>query len=84
MPVDPRHVGTISLDIGDAVELVELLTFLDDWLDSGEKGVLDASLQRFAHAAYALADLQADLARFAFLLGDEGERLLRGSPSATS
>ncbi|WP_300014743.1 hypothetical protein [Pseudonocardia sp.] len=74
MSVDPRP-ATVSLDLGDAVELVEILTFIGDWFDSTDGPALNASLQRFAHAAYGLADLQADLARFAFLLGDEGDRL---------
>lgn len=75
MPVDPHRAGGISLDAADAMELVQMLTFVGDWLDSSDKPVLDASLQRFAYAAYDIADLRTDLARFAFLLGDDGERL---------
>jgi hypothetical protein len=75
MPADPRHAGTISLDVGDAVELMEMLTFIADWLNGRDKPALHASLQRFAHAAYDSADLQSDLARFTFLLGDDGRRL---------
>ena len=75
MPVDPHRAATISLDAGDAAELVEMLGFIGDWLDSTDGPALNASLQRFAHAAYDLADLQADLARLAFLIGDEGDRL---------
>ena len=75
MPISPHQASAISLDVGGAAELMELLTFLADWLDSGDKPALDASLERFAHAAYGLADLQADLTRFAFLLGEDGERL---------
>ncbi|MFC4943230.1 hypothetical protein [Pseudonocardia sp. GCM10023141] len=71
---DPRQPA-ISLDVIDAAELVEMLTFIGDWLEGTDRPLLNASLQRFAHAAYGLADLQTDLARFAFLLGDEGERL---------
>ncbi len=72
---DPTRTGTIPLDVGDATELVEMLTFLGDWLDSTDGPALNTSLQRFANTAYGLTDLQVDLARFAFLLGDEGERL---------
>lgn len=75
MPVDPLRAGAISLDGTDAMELLQMLTFLGDWLDSSDKPDLDASLQRFAYAAYDIADLRTDLARFTFLLGDDGERL---------
>lgn len=74
MPVDPPRAGAISLDGTDAMELLQMLTFLGDWLDSSDKPDLDASLQRFAYAAYDIADLRTDLARFTFLLGDD-ERL---------
>ena len=72
---DPTRTGAIPLDVGDATELVEMLTFLGDWLESTDGPALNASLQRFAHTACGLTDLQIDLARFALLLGDEGERL---------
>ena len=75
MPVDPYRAGGTSLDAADAMELVQMLTFLGDWLDSSDRPALDASLQRFAYAAYDVADLRIDLARFAFLRGDSGERL---------
>ena len=80
MPVDPHRPGPISLDAADAAELVEMLTFLGDWLDSTDRPALDASLHRFAHAAYGINDLQADLARFAFLLGYDGGRLFGHFP----
>jgi hypothetical protein len=67
--------GRVQLDTTDAAELVELLTFLDDWLDGRDTELLASSLTRFVgHHAYDLPALQADLARFAFLLGDDGER----------
>ena len=74
MPVDPRRPAAISLGVDDAAELVEMLTFIGDWLDSTDGPALNASLQRFVHAAYGRTDLQTDLARFAFLLGDDGDR----------
>lgn len=75
MPAEPHPTPRVSRDAGDAVELAELLCFLADWLDSADSDILDASLQRFAHAAYGRTDLQADLARLAFLLGADGSRL---------
>lgn len=73
---DRRPVG-IRLDPADTGELVEMLSFIGDWLDSTDAPELSASLERFASTAYSLADLQSDLARFAFLLGDDGDRLFR-------
>ncbi|HEY5841927.1 MAG TPA: hypothetical protein VIU87_10730 [Mycobacterium sp.] len=69
-----------SLDIADATELAELLRFLNDWLAS-DPDQLDASLRRFVdHPAYDIRALRADLDRFAFLLGDDGENLLNPPP----
>jgi len=69
-------VPAFSLDIADATELAELLRFLNDWLAS-DPDQLDASLRRFVdHPAYDIRALRADLDRFAFLLGDDGENLL--------
>ena len=65
----------ITLDTSDATELAELLTFLGDWLHGRDTDLLADSLIRFVgHHAYDLPALQADLARFASLLGDDGER----------
>jgi hypothetical protein len=75
MPDDPARPATTQLD---ATELLELLTFLSDWLEGREAPLLASSLNRFVgNQAYDLTTLQADLARFTFLLGDDGERLLR-------
>lgn len=61
----------------DAVELGELLTFLNDWLGGTDNPALNASLRRFVGTdGYDLTELRADLARFAFLLGtDDGTEL---------
>ncbi len=66
----------VNMDAGDAAELAELLRFLHDWLGA-EHNHLDASLGRFVgHPVYETSQLQADLARFTFLLGhDDGESL---------
>jgi hypothetical protein len=67
----------ITLDIGDAAELAEMLTFLADWLSGNQKPALDQSLAAFVgHPAYNTDTLRADLHRFAFLLGSsDGEEL---------
>ena len=67
----------ITLDMGDAAELAEMLTFLADWLSGSQKHTLEESLAAFVgHPAYNTADLCADLHRFTFLLGaSDGEEL---------
>lgn len=68
----------LGLDTGDAIELAELLQFLNDWLAS-DRADLDASLTRFVGTrGYDLQQLRADLDRFAFLLGgNDGEALFQ-------
>jgi hypothetical protein len=59
----------ITLDLGDAAELAEMLTFLAD------------SLAAFTgHPAYGIEVLRADLHRFAFLLGETDGEELFGEP----
>ena len=72
----------ITLDMGDAAELAEMLTFLADWLSGSQKQILDESFAAFAsHPAYDTDALRADLHRFAFLLGaSDGEELF-GEPT---
>ena len=69
-------VPQVCLDAGDAVELGELLAFLDDWL-ACDRARLAGSLGRFVgNDAYDIDQLQADLSRFGSLLGaSDGERL---------
>jgi len=66
-----------SLATEDAMELGQLLRFLDDWLAT-DHGPLDESLTRFVRCgAYGAESLRDDLARFMFLLGEsDGEGLL--------
>jgi hypothetical protein len=66
----------VRLDGSEAAELAELLSFLGDWLASGDEA-LSVSLGRFVDAqGYDGSALRADLARFAFLLtGQDGERV---------
>jgi hypothetical protein len=72
----------ITLDLSDAVELAERLTFLADWLSGSQKQILTGSLAAFVgHPAYDPDTLCADLHRFVFLLGvSDGEELF-GEPT---
>jgi hypothetical protein len=72
----------IMLDLTDAAELAEMLTFLADWLAGNQKQTLADSLTAFVgHPAYNIEALRADLYRFAFLLGvSDGEELF-GEPT---
>ena len=72
----------ISLDLGDAAELAEMLTFLASWLFGTQKQPLADSLTAFVgHPAYNTEALCADLHRFVFLLGvSDGEELF-GEPT---
>jgi hypothetical protein len=67
----------ITLDLGDAAELAEMLTFLASWLSGSQKPALHDSFATFVgHPAYNTDALCADLHRFAFLLGaSDGEEL---------
>jgi hypothetical protein len=59
----------------DAVELAEMLEFIHDWCGH-LPAILSESLATFVGGdGYTLTDLRADLARFAFLLGGDAERL---------
>ena len=65
----------VCLDAGDAVELGELLEFLAGWLDRDDDR-LTASFDAFVGGGgYEIEALRADLLRFAFLLGGDGELL---------
>jgi len=72
----------ISLDLADAAELAEILTFLADWLAGNQQQALADSLTAFVgHPAYTTEALCADLHRFVFLLGvSDGEELF-GEPT---
>ena len=67
----------ITLDLSDAAELAEALTFLTNWLSGSQKQILADSFAAFSgHPAYDSGALCADLHRFAFLLGQtDGEEL---------
>jgi len=72
----------IRLDAVDAAELAETLTFLARWLSGSQKQLLDDSFAAYiGHPAYNIDSLCADLHRFAFLLGSDGEELF-GEPAS--
>ena len=72
----------ITLDMGDAAELAEMLAFLVDWLSGRQKPALEESLAAFVgHPAYNTDALRADLHRFAFLLGASDGKDLFGEPA---
>jgi hypothetical protein len=68
----------ITLDISDATELAETLTFIADWLSGRQQQALADSLAAFVgHPAYGIEALH----RFVFLLGvSDGEELF-GEPT---
>ncbi len=72
----------ISLDLADAAELAEMLTFLASWLTGSQKQALADSLTAFVgHPAYNTEANCAGPHRFAFLLGvSDGEELF-GEPT---
>ena len=72
----------ITLDMADAAELAEMLTFLTNWLSGSQKQILADSFAAFiGHPAYNTGTLCADLHRFAFHLGaSDGEELF-GEPA---
>jgi len=77
------------LDLGDAAELAEMLTFLAEmltflaeWLSGSQKPVLEQSLSAYiGHPAYNLDALHTDLHRFAFLLGESNGEELFNEPT---
>src|SRR6478752_4129801 len=52
----------VNLELSDAAELAELLTFLTDWLSGSQQQTLADSLDTFVgHPAYDANNLAADL-----------------------
>jgi hypothetical protein len=71
---EPRIGPFLGLDVGDAVELGELLAFLGDWL-AGDPNRLDASLYEFVGVSSdfgsvcgGVEELRAEVNRFAGML----------------
>ena len=73
MPAPQMH-----LDLADATELAEMLSFISEWLARPDHAELTASFGRFMGTqGYDLAELRTDLTRFTFLLGHhDGEQLV--------
>ncbi len=76
-------MSEIRIELSDAVELAELLTFLAGWFSGSHQHTLADSLANYiGHHGYDLDALRADLHRFVFLLGlSDGEELF-GEPTA--
>lgn len=86
-----QQIRRERLDMPDAIELAETLAFLRRWINGRDHELLAQSLTRFIGVAGEhLTGLQADLARFAFLLADhededgdgdgDGEQLFTDKP----
>lgn len=61
-------VRPVCIEPEDAVELGELLEFLEHWFASDAS--LASALDRFVGGGYGAEELRADLLRFARLIGD--------------
>jgi hypothetical protein len=61
------RLSTVTLDMGDAIELSEMLDYLADWLNTAGDGVR-VDLARFALDHTAPGYLPAELTRFSRLL----------------
>jgi hypothetical protein len=70
-------VAPVCLRAEHAIELGELLEFLCCWLDES-CDVLVGALASFCGEGYTIEDLRADVSRFAFLLGGDGDRFVFG------
>jgi hypothetical protein len=75
-------MSELRLDLGDAIELAERLTFLTDWLSGSQQQPLADSLAaHVGHDRHNTDELRYDLHRFEFLLGlNDGEQLF-GEPT---
>lgn len=74
-------VADFTLPGEAAWELGELLEFVSHWLtyDHDHRDQLARSLGEFTAQRYTIAELRSDLARFAFLLGGDGEAFVYGA-----
>lgn len=67
----------VALTADAVVELTELLEFVHDWIDHTPNAMATSLAGFTGSAGYDLDELRGDLARFAFLLGGDGQRLFR-------
>ncbi len=70
-------VADVCLSAEHAIELGELLELVGDCINGNPDAFADA-LGGFCGGDYTVEDLRADLVRFAFLLGGDGERFVSG------
>jgi hypothetical protein len=68
----------IQLPVADAVELTELLQFIDDWLATCHDQLREPLARFVGHPAYDMIHVRGDLQRLAFLLGADNEDQLFG------
>ena len=68
----------IQLPVADAVELTELLQFIDDWLAPCHAQLREPLARFVGHPAYDISHLRGDLQCLAFLLGADNEDQLFG------
>jgi hypothetical protein len=74
----------ITLALNDAVELTELLQFVDTWL-ANDPEHLNESLHRYVGvSSYDATQIRTTLARFIFLLGGDTEGDLFQPPTTTA
>ncbi len=74
----------VNLALDDAVELTELLQFIDNWL-ANDHDQLNASLHRYVgHPAYNVTQLRTALARFNLLLDGDTDGDIFQPPSHTT
>ncbi|MGH9117834.1 MAG: hypothetical protein ACRD0A_08120 [Acidimicrobiales bacterium] len=71
------EVAPVMMAAEDAVELGEMLEFLHHWIDDAPDALAEG-LGRFTGGGFGIDELAAALARFAFLLGGDGERFVYG------
>ena len=72
----------IHLEPIDAVELSQMLTMLANWITGHQRPTLAASLAAFVgHDAYGIDELQNDIHRLVFLLGQSDHQKLSGEPA---
>lgn len=72
-----EDVPDIRLALTDAIELAEILQFINDWLAT-HPDAQNSFADFVGHPAYWANDLRTDLDRFIFLLGgNDGEHLFR-------
>ena len=68
----------IQLPVADAIELTELLQFVDDWLATCHDQLHEPLARFVGHPAYDITQLRGDLQRLAFLLGADNSSQLFG------